>query len=348
MNDPKARGAELSCEEHRRILDEIADAGCLWLLYTGGEIFARDDFLDIYTYAKQKGLLITLFTNGTLITPQIADHLAEWRPFSIEITIYGRTKETHERVTGVSGSYEQCMQGVRLLMERRLPLVLKTMAITLNKHEIWEMKRFAEEDLGLKFRFDATINCRIDCSRSPLGVRLTPPEIVELDLQDPKRVAEWKKFAERFGGSLRSGDQARDLYCCGAGITGYAIDPYGRLGVCALSRSDTWDLRKGSFQDGWERFLFAVRQKKITTQTRCVACEIKAMCGMCPGNGQLENGDAEAPADFLCEVAHLRAKAFGLPVAPHGECIYCDEIAGIPNSLTERSILCSHGDVAMV
>ena len=47
------------------------------------------------------------------------------------------------------------------------------------------------------------------------------------------------------------------------------------------------------------------------------------MCGMCPANGELENQDPEAPVDFLCQVAHLRAHAFDLPVAPHGDCEYC-------------------------
>src|SRR3954469_22120863 len=84
--DAEARRRELDYDEHCRLLDELAEAGCLWLLYTGGEIFARRDFLDIYTYAKKKGFLITLFTNGTMITERIADYLAEWRPFAIEIT----------------------------------------------------------------------------------------------------------------------------------------------------------------------------------------------------------------------------------------------------------------------
>src|SRR5216683_2175205 len=75
MADAEARHRELTYDEHCRLLDEMADAGCLWLLFTGGEIFARPDFLDIYTYAKKKGFLITLFTNGTLITERIADHL---------------------------------------------------------------------------------------------------------------------------------------------------------------------------------------------------------------------------------------------------------------------------------
>ena len=96
-------------------IDEIVEAGCLWLLFTGGEIFARRDFLDIYTHAKRKGLIITLFTNGTLITPQIADYLIQWRPFNIEITLYGATRETYERLTGVAGSFDRCLRDPLLL-----------------------------------------------------------------------------------------------------------------------------------------------------------------------------------------------------------------------------------------
>lgn len=324
LGDQEARRSELTYEEHCRILDEITRAGCLWLLYTGGEIFARGDFLDIYTYAKQKGLLITLFTNGTLITPEIVDYLVQWRPFSIEITLYGRTKRTYERITGIPGSYDRCIRAIRMLMERGLPLKLKTMVITLNKHEIWDMKRFAEEDLGLEFRFDAMINCRIDCSQRPLALRLTPEEVVALDLQDSKRVAEWKRFAEQFNGPVYFTDHVDEVYDCGGGIHSFAIDPSGMLSACVLSRGDTYDLRTGSFQEGLENFLLKVRQKKITRQTKCVRCEIKAMCGMCPANGELENTDAEAPVDFLCQVAHLRAYALGLHVAPHGDCEYCE------------------------
>jgi radical SAM protein with 4Fe4S-binding SPASM domain len=329
LDDATARSAELTAEEHCRILDEIAEAGCLWLLFTGGEIFARPDFLDIYTYAKRKGLLITLFTNGTLITPEIADHLAEWRPFSIEITIYGRTRDTHERITRVAGSFDRCMRGIQLLLERRLPLALKTIVMTLNRHEIGEMKRFVEEDLGLPFRFDAMINCRTDCSRGPLAVRLSPEEIVDLDLRDPKRVAEWRRFAERFNGPVHSPEQSDDLYFCGAGINLFGIDSFGQMDVCLLSRTSGYDLRSGSFDEGWKTHLQETRRKKITRQTKCVACEIKAVCGMCPANGWLESGDEEEPVEFLCEVAHRRAKALGLPIPEHDECAYCRrEVAG--------------------
>src|SRR5216683_186702 len=136
MDDVGARSQELTYAEHCRILDELADAGCLWLLYTGGEILARRDFLDIYTYAKKKGFIITLFTNGTLVTERIADHLVAWRPFAIEITLYGLTKDTYEHLTGISGSFDKCMRGIRILLDRRLPLALKTVAVSTNRHEI--------------------------------------------------------------------------------------------------------------------------------------------------------------------------------------------------------------------
>jgi radical SAM protein with 4Fe4S-binding SPASM domain len=322
MGDLAAKRGELTYDEHCRILDELAEAGCLWLLYTGGEIFARKDFLDIYTYAKKKGFLITLFTNGTLISPQIADYLVEWRPFAIEITLYGASKETYERLTGIPGSYDRCLRGIHFLLDRRLPLKLKTVAVSINKHEIGEMKKLADE-LGVGFKFDGMMNPRIDCSQSPLAVRLQPWELVKMDLEEPERVAEWKKFAARFNRPTPP-EKADEVYQCGGGINSFAIDPEGKMSICVLSRFDAYDLRRGSFREGWDHFLHQVRRKKITRVTKCTACEIKSMCGMCPANGELENGDPEAPVDFLCHVAHLRARALEIPVPPHGHCEYCE------------------------
>jgi len=63
MGDTVARSQELTLEEHCKLLDDLVAAGTLWILYTGGEIFGRKDFLDIYTEAKKRGFLVTLFTN---------------------------------------------------------------------------------------------------------------------------------------------------------------------------------------------------------------------------------------------------------------------------------------------
>ena len=324
LNHKEARRKELTYEEHCRILDEIAELGCLWLLFTGGEIFARKDFLDIYTYAKQKGLLVTLFTNGTLITSEIADYLMQWRPFNIEITLYGSTRKTYEQVTGVRGSFDRCMRGIRFLVERKLPLKLKTVAIASNKHELWDMKRFVEDELGLEFKFDALINPRCDCSLGPLDVRLLPEEVVKLDLQDPKRVDEWRNLLKRGSNFSNMGKNGKAVWQCGSGLNTFAIDPSGMLRMCILFQNDGYDLGKGNFKEGWEQFLYKLRQKQMSKETKCLSCTIRDMCGNCPANADLECRDEEAPVDFLCQVAHLRAYCFGIPVPSHGDCEYCE------------------------
>ena len=324
MGDAVARGREMSTADHYRLLDELAELGCLWMLYTGGEIFARRDFLDIYTYAKKKGFLITLFTNGTLVTERIADHLAMWRPFAIEITLYGLTQQTYERLTGIPGSYEKCMRGIRLLLDRGLPLALKTVAVSTNRHEIPEMQRFVEEELGVRFKFDSMINPRVDCSQSPLEVRLAPEECVALDLADPKRSDEWIQFANEVRRATAAKPAPDTVYQCGGGVSSFAIDPYGQLSICVLSEAHKYDIRAGSFREGWEGFLHQQRLRKVTRPTKCVACALKSVCGMCPANGELENGDPEAPVDWLCRTAHLRALALEIPIAPHGDCEYCE------------------------
>ena len=82
-DDQQAQRKELTYEQWCNIFDQIAEEGCLSLLLTGGEPLLRPDFLDIYAYAKRKGFIITLFTNGTMLTPEIADYLQEWPPFLV-------------------------------------------------------------------------------------------------------------------------------------------------------------------------------------------------------------------------------------------------------------------------
>jgi radical SAM protein with 4Fe4S-binding SPASM domain len=321
-DDREARSRELSLEEYRRILDELAEAGTLWILFTGGEVFARSDFMEIYRHAKQKGFLITLFTNGLAINEARADDLAEWRPFAIEITLYGHTKETYERLTGVAGSFARVRKAIDVLLERGLPLSLKTVVIKENQHELGAMKAFAES-LGVDFKFDAMINPRLDGSLAPLATRLDPIEVVRLDVHDPERLEAWDQFCDHFHGPAQPSGREDRLYHCGGAVNSFSISPYGELGLCGFSMEDAFDLRKGSFEEGWNSFLGRVVDRRTKTVTKCTTCHLKSLCGMCPAMGELENGDPEKPVDFLCHVAHLRAHILKLIIPPHGECEYC-------------------------
>jgi radical SAM protein with 4Fe4S-binding SPASM domain len=273
------------------------------LLLTGGEPFTRDEFLEIYDHAKKKGLIVTLFTNGTTITPEIADHLADLPPHSIEITLYGRTAQTYESISGVPGSYERCMNGIDLLLERKLPLKLKTMAMTLNVHEIEDMKSFAEE-LGVTFRFDSDLNARLDGSMAPTRFRVSPSVAVSLDEADESRIQGLRDLQQS---APESDPRQGYVFRCGAALGTFHIDANGNLSSCILARNPSWNLRKVAFREAWQSMVPAVRGMRAASASPCSQCGLSRLCGVCPGRSQLELGHPDAQVDYLCQIAHLRA-----------------------------------------
>jgi radical SAM protein with 4Fe4S-binding SPASM domain len=225
-------------------------------------------------------------------------------------------------LTGIPGSFDRCMRGIRLLVERRLPLKLKTVPTSVNYHEVYDMKRFAEQELGVEFKFDPLVNPRTDCSQSPLAVRLTPEQATALEFHDPVRKAEYLRLAKAELAANLPASPKR--YTCGGGQNGCAIDPKGRMTICVISHRDGYDLRSGSFEQGWNGKLNEIRNIDNQRETICTNCRITSLCSMCAANGELESGDAETPVDFLCQVAHLRAFALGVQVPEHGNCDCCD------------------------
>ncbi|MBA7650017.1 putative mycofactocin radical SAM maturase MftC [subsurface metagenome] len=102
---------ELSYSKVCSILDQLADLGCFHLNLTGGESLRRPDFFKILTYAKKKGFYTILLTNATLITPQVADNLADLNINQVDISLYGITPHTHEKITQIPGSFTRCLKG---------------------------------------------------------------------------------------------------------------------------------------------------------------------------------------------------------------------------------------------
>ncbi len=296
-----ARAHELSTTQVKEILDQVADAGCLFLTLTGGEILIRTDFEEIYRHAKQKGFLLTLFTNGTMITQRIADMFEAYRPRSIELTMYGATRETYEAVTGVPGSYDRFRRGIELLLERGLPVKLKTMLITLNFHELSAMRAFAES-LGLSFRFDGLLWPRFDGSKNIRTQQIRLEDLVALDDMDPNRMLEWKRIAEQYSGELT---RAERVFFCGAGMYNFHIDSHGRMSICTMTRQPNFSILENGFLEAWSH-IGELRKLKRQKETICQTCTLGALCQQCPGWSQAAHGDNETPVEFVCKLAHLR------------------------------------------
>jgi len=274
----EAAAGELTLPQLESILDQITEAGCLFLLVTGGEPLLRPDFRDIWLYAKGKGLVLTLFTNGVLLTPTMADFLAEYRPRLVEITLYGATQETYERVTGVPGSYAHCRSGIDLLLERGIRLNLKSVILKSNRHELDAMRALADS-LGVAYRFDGVLWPRLYGGQAPLAERLAPEEVVALDGLYPERRDELEDLVRRMGFGPTRADR---VYVCGAGKRAFHIDSAGRLSACMMARRPAYDLPRGTFRDGWSNFIEGVVSQERTLQTRCRTCELNVLCVQCP------------------------------------------------------------------
>jgi radical SAM protein with 4Fe4S-binding SPASM domain len=272
---------------------------------TGGEPLLRPDFIDIFTYAKKKGLLVTLLTNGTLLTPAIADFFMKYSPKTIDLSLYGATRETYEKITGVPGSYEKCINGIEMLVQRRIPLKLKSVVLTVNKHEIGQIQEYAHK-LGLPFRFDPNIMPRLDHGGEPIDYRLSPEETYELEQQFRESREAVGDFYRKFAGPRRS-----DLsYICKGGDYSFFVDSYGRLSVCISSRTPNYDLRHGSFAEAFYDFIPQVKARKARPNSKCQKCELIAVCGRCPATAELETGDPDAEVEWLCRLAHLKASKY--------------------------------------
>ena len=85
--DHPAKQKELSLEEIQMIADEAVSLGTLWCLITGGEPLLREDFADIYMLLKRKGLLVSVFTNATLIYEEKIRLFKMYPPRDIEASL---------------------------------------------------------------------------------------------------------------------------------------------------------------------------------------------------------------------------------------------------------------------
>jgi radical SAM protein with 4Fe4S-binding SPASM domain len=189
------------------------------------------------------------------------------------------------------------------------------------------MKHLAES-LGVPFKFDPLVNPRIDCSQSPLAVRLSPEQVVALEFRDLERKEEYRRLAKRdMEAAATKVSTEKQRYTCGGGVNACAVDPTGTMTICVISHQQGYNIRQGSFHEGWDGPLQEIRTQPRTRTTICDDCQIKTFCSMCPANGELENGDPESPVDFLCQVAHLRAYVLGHEVPAHdtqySECPNC-------------------------
>ncbi|MDD5120435.1 MAG: radical SAM protein [Candidatus Omnitrophica bacterium] len=293
---------ELTALKLYDILDQIAELGSLWLMLTGGEVFAREDFLDVYIYAKKKGFIISVLTNGTLITSEIADTFRKWKPFTVEIPLYGADAATHEKVTQVEGSFNAVLAGIELLKRKNVQLNLKTFVTKANYAGLKQLYKFAEY-LGCELSLDCAMFPCIDRSQEPYKYRLEPEEIFEVLFDTLKNKQGYLRTVKESIKNFSCNEESDYLYNCYAGKGIFFIDAFGYLDICIFSKTLHYDLLKGTVKEAAEKYFPLIWKKKLGSDSRCRPCSMRNFCNYCPAIADLE-GD-KLNLDYYCQTANF-------------------------------------------
>lgn len=297
-NRPGSARKELGTKEVKFILDKIHRAGVIWLCFTGGDPLTRKDFLEIYAYAKNKGFIVTIFTNAYSMTEKIADYLQKSPPFVIEITLNAVTQGLYEKISRVKGSFEKAMAGIKLIIQRKLPLKIKTQVIKDNFNALGKIKGFVE-NLGLDYTPNIFLHSRLDGNLMPASLRISSQEVLSLNGK-PGAIKDDCELLSQTSLSL----PANNLFQCAiGGGDGVHIDPYGNLFPCICIREPKINLFKENIEQARNSILSWVRSKTFTINSKCKVCSIRGVCRVCPGKALLETGSLEKPVKWFCELA---------------------------------------------
>lgn len=300
---PPERAGELPTAFWLNVLDQIAEAGCLNLLMSGGEVFLRRDFATAYEHAIRLGMLVTVFTNGTMVDERAVELFREWPPQLVEVSLYGASAEVYDRVTGMPGSYERCLRGIDMLRAAGVEVGLKTVILRDNHHEVARMREMAAER-GASFRVDPAIAATFAGDLSPLEHRIPAAQAVAIEMQDETML---DKAAELLV-SKRGARSEDRLFSCLAGVTSFHVDPRGQLLPCLMVQDgrNGYDLRTGSFREGWNGIIAGFHDQKTTPGYKCHDCEGRFLCSSCPAQSALETGSAHKKSDYYCGLGEAR------------------------------------------
>jgi len=294
---------ELKTKEVFSVLDQLADIGCFYLGFTGGEPFLRKDIMKILWYAKRKGFEIIIYTNGSLIDEKIAEELAHLRPNKVDITIPAMTEDAFERITEAEGSHKKVFKAIEILHKKGVELGFKTCVLKENENEIKDIQDFAAS-LDAMHRLDDMLSPCLDGSGEPYKYRGSLDSLGSLSSFRPfssldKECSLSTKPPTTENQTLNT----ENLFKCGVGISQAAITPFGELKMCLMIDYPKYNIldtehrtpntehrtQRANLKDAWERLKELVASIKPDKDYKCNRCELEPYCKWCPARGWLED-----------------------------------------------------------
>lgn len=283
-------GTELTTSGWKDIIGQLKTAGTIYLLFTGGEIMLRDDFLEIITFSRHSGFIPGLLTNCTLITPKLAQEIAALKPFSITTSLYGATAATHDAITRTPGSYGKTLKGIELLTERGLAVLVQTLVMKSNLGELHIIKGLVE-GLGAISSISTGLVPTRRGNNTPFQHEPKAEELIQCG---------WRPDTITL-------EKYRTQGLCKAGKGMCSISPSGDVFPCLMFPLKLGNLKQSKFKTIWHlepcaelRYLRSMRRTDLNA---CTACHLASYCQRCAGVAYLESGHFNSPSPSACRQA---------------------------------------------
>lgn len=277
---------ELTTYEVINLLDQLRDEGTLFLTFTGGEIFTREDIFEILFHAKKNDFAMFLFTNGTLLTPDKAEKIAEISPVRVEFSLYGASPETYEKITNVQGSFKNVIKGIELLKANGVKVRIKSPLMKPNFPGYRQLIKLVK-DMGMNIAFDPKITPKNDGAKGPMGFQLDEEDLVSYFEDDYPKKWEYLEFPSR--------EKSLNSPLCSAFKMACAISPYGDVYPCIQFVMPMGNLRNDIFSDIWHSdsaLINEIRSLKTHYDIyECRDCEEIPYCKRCHGLAYVDYKD---------------------------------------------------------
>ena len=323
---------ELTTKEAINVVDQLADCGVTALAFSGGEPLSRSDFFEVATHAVDRGLYVSVATNGTLLTKENVKRLKEAKINYVEVSIDGATAETHDAFRGVTGAFEKAVQGLENCVEANLCACIASTATKSNIDEIPGIVDLAERIGAERFTYFNFIptgrgKMHYDQDLSPeereklmlyllnrmstgckTTILTTAPQLARVALQCQgaqgtgevmlsmahMQTARVSKKAVPLGDFIGG---------CGAGRLYCSISPQGDVHPCVFFPVNVGNLKTENFGDIWlNSKLFDALRDRSNLKGACGSCKYKYICGGCRARADAYHHDFLA-SDVGCILA---------------------------------------------
>src|SRR5579864_4104805 len=205
---------EMSTQEIKDILNQLAEAGVFFLVFSGGEVFMRRDFLELVEYARKLLFNVKVKTNGVMIHEAEAKRLRELGVEQVQLSVYSHRPEIHDAITKLPGSLKRTLDSIKFLKAQGLKVTVSNVLMTYNRDDHRATQKLAKE-LGVSYTLDPTVTPKMDGDTSVLALRVDADNLDEL-FADPELVGNPEEFCAKPG---PVDEDTMEGYSCSAGHT---------------------------------------------------------------------------------------------------------------------------------